>query len=765
MKKLIPTIALLLGSCAAVWAAAPVPLTSLRQIRALSDAEASQSLPVAFEATVTYYCNLGVDLFVQEGDEAIYVEAKPGAGLVVGDLVLVRGKTRNSFGTDIFGENVTLLHHGLPPMPVVARYEQLIRAEFDCMRVVVHATVRSADTADPKDGYSAYLKLLLDGGPIDAEVVSGDAHELHKLLDAEVEVTGVVSAVFDNKKQLTGIVLELPSLDDVKMLKRAETSPESLPFTPMDKVLSASYVLDQTRRVRVQGTITYYQPGLSAVLQDGAKSLWISTSMSEPLRVGDHAEASGFPFAHSSFLTLTDGEIQDSHIFAPVAPQPSTWHQLSEWNASDGHQNDLVAIEGQVTTAVREASQDEFVIISEGKLVTAIYRHPLVSGSLPPIKQVPLGARVRVVGICMALQGDTINANTTEVPFNILLRSYDDIEIVAKASLLNIRNLILVVCSLLLVVFAVLIRGWVLERKVRRQTAALATLEQRRSRILEDINGSRPLAEIIEEIADMVTCRLDGASCWCEITDGARLGKCPPGAEKLRIAQREIPARTGPPLGTLFAAFGPLTKPCASESEALTTGAALATLAIETRKLYSDLLHRSEFDLLTDIHNRFSLEKRLDAQIEEARQGAGIFGLIYVDLDGFKQVNDLYGHRIGDLYLQEVARRMKQQLRSHDLLARLGGDEFAVVLPMVRNRAGVEEIAQRLEHCFKDPLELEGVMLQGSASFGIGLYPEDGGTRDSLVSAADTDMYATKNYRKQFASVTAVPTVASKSHS
>ena len=57
--------------------------------------------------------------------------------------------------------------------------------------------------------------------------------------------------------------------------------------------------------------------------------------------------------------------------------------------------------------------------------------------------------------------------------------------------------------------------------------------------------------------------------------------------------------------------------------------------------------------------------------------------MIYIDLDGFKQINDLYGHHIGDLYLQEVARRMKQQLRSHDLLARLGGDEFAVLLPLV----------------------------------------------------------------------------------
>ena len=104
-------------------------------------------------------------------------------------------------------------------------------------------------------------------------------------------------------------------------------------------------------------------------------------------------------------------------------------------------------------------------------------------------------------------------------------------------------------------------------------------------------------------------------------------------------------------------------------------GAGLAALAIETRRLYTDLLRRSEFDLLTDIQNRFSLEKHLDALIERARETAGIFGLIYIDLDGFKLVNDRYGHQVGDLYLQEAAARMKHQLRPGDILARLGGDD------------------------------------------------------------------------------------------
>jgi diguanylate cyclase (GGDEF)-like protein len=298
---------------------------------------------------------------------------------------------------------------------------------------------------------------------------------------------------------------------------------------------------------------------------------------------------------------------------------------------------------------------------------------------------------------------------------------------------------------------------------VRQKTVALAAsieaeaalqrrsaqLEKKRSRILEHINGSQPLAEILEEIAEMISFRLDGVPCWCEVTDGARLGNYPHQLDSLRIRREEIPARSGSPLGSFFAGFGPGTLPGSHEAEALELGARLAALAMETRRLYTDLLHRSEFDQLTDIHNRFSLDKHMDAQINDAREKAGIFGLIYIDLDEFKQVNDLYGHQVGDYYLREVARRMRRQLRSHDLLARLGGDEFAVLVPAARSRAAVEEIAVRLEHSFDEPFAVEGCVIRGSASVGFALYPEDATSRDGLLKAADDAMYAVKNARKQ----------------
>jgi diguanylate cyclase (GGDEF)-like protein len=760
MKRLIFVFTFVFGWASVAWAAAPATMTSLRDIRALTNEQASRHLPVDFEATVTYFRGSPPrQLYVQDGDVAIYVFPTFPIGdlrLVPGDRVRVRGITQPSFRPIVESNDVTLLGHGGMPISAPATYSDLVYLKYLCRLVTVHTVVRSADLRSTQNVPGTYLHMLADEGYIDADVLSSDASALKDLLDAEVEVTGVASANYDSKMQRTGVMLHVDTIADVKVLKRAGANPWTLPVTPMDTILDDYRVRDLTARVRVHGTITYYQPGAAVVLQDGSKSIWIYTEASYPLQIGDVADATGFPDVHDGFLNLVHGEIRDTGARAPIAPQPVTWQGTSLGdNIRFGHIYDLVSIEGKVVTEAREAARDEYILSSNGRLFTAIYYHSDKTSQipLPPMKQIPIGATVRITGICVQLSSNPWNG---PVPFDILLRSFDDIEVVAKPSWLNIRNLTLMVIALLLVVIAAGAWGVVLMRKIHRQTSALAArteveaaLERRRSRILEDINGSKSLAGILEEIAEMVSFQLKGAPCWCEITDGARLGICPPEAAKLRIVREEISARSGPPLGVLFAGFDPLTEGCSNESEALSNGSRLATLAIESRRLYSDLLHRSEFDLLTDIHNRFSMEQHLDTQIEEARLEASIFGLIYVDLDKFKQVNDLYGHRVGDQYLQEVALRMKQQLRPHDTLARLGGDEFAVLLPMVRNRAEVEEIALRLERSFDEPFAIEEQLLHGSASVGIALYPENGATRDGLLNASDAAMYEVKNAKRQ----------------
>jgi diguanylate cyclase (GGDEF)-like protein len=100
------------------------------------------------------------------------------------------------------------------------------------------------------------------------------------------------------------------------------------------------------------------------------------------------------------------------------------------------------------------------------------------------------------------------------------------------------------------------------------------------------------------------------------------------------------------------------------------------------------------------------------------------------------------------LYLQDAALRMKRQLRAGDMLARLGGDEFAALLPAVGSRADVEEAALRLERCFDGAFTAEGHILRGSASVGVALFPEDGTTKDRILSSADAAMYSAKETKR-----------------
>jgi diguanylate cyclase (GGDEF)-like protein len=740
LKKLICVLGIALGSAAASLAAGPAPLTSIRAIQLLSDAEARQQLPVAFEATVTHSGDM---LFVQDDGSAVFVVAPPNSTPLLGDRVLVRGKTLGSFRPIVMGESVTLLHHGELPKPIPATFDQLIHVQRDCLLVSLRGMVHAADVRP--DRKSATLQLLTDGGYIDAIVNSSDPAALETLLDAEVEVTGVVVGEFDGKMQMHGVFIGVSSPDNVKILRPAAATPWSLPVTPMDGVIAGFHVTDRTERVRVHGIVTYYQPRTAVVLQDGNKSLWISTLAVNPMRVGDVVDATGFPEAHSGFLVLSHGEIQDSHVLAPVDPLPTTEPELE----AGKHAIDLVSVEGKVVMAARGASQDEYGLMAEGHMFKAIFRHPPSDTALPPMKPIALGSKVRVTGICILEDSNPFNG---PVPFDILMRGFDDIGVIAKPSLMSVRNLVLAVTLLLVVVIAVSAWGWTLRRKVDRQTAKLETMAQfelRRSNILEKINGADPQAEILEEITALVSSTLNGAPCWCEIAGGTPLGVVPALKATLRVVQMRIAGHSGTALGTLSVGLDSSTPHSDHETEALKVGARMASLTIETRRLYTDLRRRSEFDLLTDIPNRFAMEKFMDARIEEARQTAGTMGLIYIDLDKFKAINDEYGHHVGDLFLQEVAGRMKRQLRGGDMLARLGGDEFAAVISVIRNRTEMEGIVKRIKHCFEKPFVVDGYLLQGGASVGVAFYPEDGLNRESLLGVADAAMYLEKKEGKR----------------
>jgi diguanylate cyclase (GGDEF)-like protein len=134
---------------------------------------------------------------------------------------------------------------------------------------------------------------------------------------------------------------------------------------------------------------------------------------------------------------------------------------------------------------------------------------------------------------------------------------------------------------------------------------------------------------------------------------------------------------------------------------------------------------------------------RLHQALLAAKRGHEKMALLIMDLDGFKEINDTYGHQAGDVTLKQVARRLRSRLRDSDTIARLGGDEFAAVLPG-NDEVGATEAAVRLMKALENPFNVNGKRLEIRASIGIALFPRDGVYADTLIRKADEAMYQAK---------------------
>ncbi len=156
---------------------------------------------------------------------------------------------------------------------------------------------------------------------------------------------------------------------------------------------------------------------------------------------------------------------------------------------------------------------------------------------------------------------------------------------------------------------------------------------------------------------------------------------------------------------------------------------------------YRDLAHH---DTLTGLPNRLSLQARMPDLLAQGTAENRRVAVIYIDLDHFKDINDLHGHRCGDALLQSAARRLRDCVRSSDLVARMGGDEFIVATTHAQHAEHIAALAQRLAASLQLPLLHEGEVLKSSASMGIAVYPDHGGDTGQLLKNADIALYQAK---------------------
>ncbi|MCC5951348.1 MAG: GGDEF domain-containing protein [Acidimicrobiia bacterium] len=265
---------------------------------------------------------------------------------------------------------------------------------------------------------------------------------------------------------------------------------------------------------------------------------------------------------------------------------------------------------------------------------------------------------------------------------------------------------------------------WSVPAEVSPEMALLFGDERERPQIWEDAHASGELeVAFVEELEPTLAAaaRAEGfAACWT-----------------LAIAPGEVE-------GCVVVWRRARRRPLVSVSVEMRRIADVVRLALERDEALRTLEMAARRDGLTGLANRATFYDLLHAIVSDPPGNAKV-AVLYVDLDGFKPVNDLHGHAAGDAVLQLAAQRILSVVREGDTVARLGGDEFAVVCPQVEDASEVEAIAERLVRVFDDPIELDSARVQVGASAGVAVHhPGAGDDADRLLAAADAGLYEAK---------------------
>ncbi|HUE22029.1 MAG TPA: PAS domain S-box protein, partial [Bryobacteraceae bacterium] len=283
------------------------------------------------------------------------------------------------------------------------------------------------------------------------------------------------------------------------------------------------------------------------------------------------------------------------------------------------------------------------------------------------------------------------------------------------------------------------------------QRKRVERLEINRREALEMVAQNKPLDAVLRRVEEMIEHHFAGTVARIILTDDSAPPQCESrevqaaGANDQGHLKVPIRAADGQVLGHIGISRSEPWQPSESEQVMLDTKAKLASIALEHRQLTNRLAHQAQHDPLTGLPNRSLLDDRLRQAITLARRQAKMVAVMYIDLDRFKFINDTLGHHIGDLFLQQVAKRLERAVRESDTLARPGGDEFVAVLFGIESVRAAEIVEERIMATMRDPFQITGHELFASASVGLSLFPEDGEDAGTLQKHADVAMYEAKS--------------------
>lgn len=775
----------------------PVLRTALA-IHRLSAAESLRRYPARVRAVVTFSDPHNGVLFVQDPTDGIFVsvEDQQDNQLRPGDLVEVSGETApGGFAPTITRARIRRIGRAPLPVPDGGELERTYLGLADSRWVEFSGVIQAVEP-----GSRESVAYLVQGTHRVQARILAPVKDIKPLVNREVRLRGVCGALFNNRRQLLGIVAYVPGRDFIQATAATPADPFDLPVRPIETLLQYSREAAMGHHVRFQGVVTSSQRSGPIWVRDATGAVQVRSQDEQKLSPGDLVDVVGFPHPGPYSPIVRGGVVRK--IASGEPPRAAVISAASALNGK--YDGNLVQITGTLLDwAIQPGGHS--LLLESGDLQ--------FTGQLPGYGAITVqeaGSLVRVTGICSVLVDDS---RDTVRPrgFRVLLRTPADLVVLKPAPWLTFRRLLPISGTALLMAGAALLWASRLRRRVRAQTKSLAlktadlekahrhttnalrraqeaeSMEQAHKDVLELVARDEDLDDVLMRLARSIEEHCLGISCSIQLVlpGGKRLNaspQLPPEWQQLLAeigiddfcgngvhALEELSANPAWSRLSASGAAGRLRRFCLvkiqresrtigvivaflsgeitlrrSEQEFLDSAAKLAALAVQRRILYDQLSYRARHDQLTGLENRSSLFDRLSREIAMAAGGGSLLGVIYIDLDNFKMINDTYGHPAGDMVLKEVSRRMLATIRRSDTLARLGGDEFCVLLPSLGRRADAERVASFLSESLSRPIEVSGGTISVRASVGISIFPDDGDNAESLLQAADLLMYEEK---------------------
>jgi diguanylate cyclase (GGDEF)-like protein/PAS domain S-box-containing protein len=591
--------------------------------------------------------------------------------------------------------------------------------------------------------HSVTLAIALTDGMIQAVAPLEENADYARTIDSKVVVRGNAAPLFNQNRQMIGARLLFPSLAELRIEEPSPRDPFSAPRRPISGLLRFAPNLTFVHRVHVSGIVTLQWPGRRLVVQDDNQALFVSTVETTPLSPGDRVEVDGFPALGEYAGTLEDavfkrvgtGQVVDA---ATVTAQEA---MKGDYDAR------LIRIRGKLVNRDSTAENPTLVLVSQGTFFMAALPSGTKAGELASW---PAGSELQLDGVC-SVQVDKYQSAQREgaaqpKSFRVLLRSPRDVSVIQWPSWWTTGRMlgVLAICILTILVGTL----WValLKRRVEERTETIrATLESTAEGILVMDSAGR-VVEHNQKFAAMWGRPEEAfrALDYRRLLDIVESQLMNPGAFAYQWEMAHANTKTDDVIelkdGRIFERH--------SEPQTV-KGKNVGRVWVfrdvtEVRKQTRELEELARSDGLTGLLNRRAIFEFLSSELARDRSSGCGTAVIMADLDGFKKINDRYGHAAGDAVLIETAWRLKSSCRGSDVVGRYGGEEFLIVLPGCDGRSAesrAEDFKQAIE---RDPVFAGEREMAVTCSFGVAWTGDDTYGMRHLLQAADAALYRAK---------------------